>query len=146
VKLQETNCLPPTRVIRTERGTSAQKSGGSNRSALFVCMSKKVRHRSIKASKRSSKPSDERAEASRQAAAKLVIGDLNLSLEFAKTALDLYDAGDREDAKRAKAAARKGYQAILRFVPEKKPTEPETRLIEAKLKELEQALKKIRRL
>jgi hypothetical protein len=77
--------------------------------------------------------------------AKLVMGDLNLSLEFAKTALDSYEAGDREHAKRAKAAARKGYRTILRFMPEKKPTAAETRLIEAKLKELEQALKKIRR-
>jgi hypothetical protein len=108
-------------------------------------MSKKGRNRSIEASKQPSKASDGRAEASRQAAVKLVIGDLNLSLEFAKTALDSYDAGDREHAKRAKAAARKGYRTILRFMPENKPTEAETRLIEAKLKELEQALKKIRR-
>jgi hypothetical protein len=114
-------------------------------SALFVCMSKKGRNRSIEASNQPSKASDGRAEASRQAAAKLVIGDLNLSLEFAKTALDSYEAGDREHAKGAKAAAGKGYRAVLRFMPEKKPTEPETRLIEAKLKELEQALKKIRR-
>src|SRR2546427_11359107 len=102
-------------------------------------MSKKGRNRSIEASKRSSKASNELAETSRQAAAKLVIGDLNLSLEFAKTALDSYDAGDREHAKRAKAAARKGYRTILRFMPEKESTEAETRLIEAKLKELEQA-------
>jgi hypothetical protein len=108
-------------------------------------MSKKGRHTSIEASKHSHKASDKPAEASRQAAAKLVIGDLNLSLEFAKTALDSYDAGDREDAKRAKAAARKGYRAILRFMPENESTEAETRLIEAKLKELDQALKKIRR-
>jgi hypothetical protein len=108
-------------------------------------VSKKGRNRSIEASNQPSKASDGRAEASRQAAAKLVIADLNLSLEFAKTALDSYDAGDREHAKRAKAAARKGYQTILRFMPENKPTEAETRLIEAKLRELEQALKRIRR-
>jgi hypothetical protein len=115
------------------------------RSALFVCMSKKGGNRSIETSRRSNKAGDALAQASRQAAAKLVIGDLDLSLQFAKTALDLYGAGDREHAKRAKAAARKGYQTILKFMPEKKPTEAETRLIEAKLKELEQALKKIRR-
>src|SRR3989442_14184453 len=100
------------------------------------CISKKGRHRSI--SKRSSKPSDKPAEASKRTAAKLVIGDLNLGLEFAKTALDSYEAGDREHAKGAKGAARKSHRTILSFMPE-------TRLIEAKLKELEQALKKIRR-
>ena len=106
-------------------------------------MSKTARNRSSEVSKRPSKASDDLVEASRHAAAKLVIGDLNLSLEFAKTALDSYEAGDQEHAKRANDAARN--RTILRFMPEKKPTEAETRLIEAKLKELEQALKKIRR-
>jgi hypothetical protein len=108
-------------------------------------MSKKVRYRSTEPSKRPNKSSEKPAEASRQAAAQLVVGDLNLSLQFAKTALDSYEAGDRENAKRAKATARKGYRTILRFMPQDKRTEAETGLIEAKLQELEQWLKKIRR-
>jgi hypothetical protein len=99
----------------------------------------------LKLPRQRSKVSKESAEASRQAAAKLVIGDLNLSLEFAKTALASHDAGDREYAKKAKAAARKGYRTVLKFMPEGKPIWPETKLIEAKLKQLEQALTKIRK-
>jgi hypothetical protein len=107
-------------------------------------MTKKIRNKSIQVSKEPNKASDWRVEA-KQAAAKLVITDLNLSLKFAKTAFDLYEAGNREEAKTAKAAARKGYRTILRFMPEDKSTEAETRLIGTKLKDLEQALKRIRR-
>jgi hypothetical protein len=70
-------------------------------------MSKKGRNESTQASKQPNKASDGRSEVSKQAAAKLIDADLNLSLKFAKTALDLYEAGNREQAKTAKAAARR---------------------------------------
>jgi hypothetical protein len=108
-------------------------------------MSKKGCNNSVQTSKQPNKASAGRAEVSKQAAAKLVAADLNLSLKFAKTALDLYEAGNREQAKTAKAAARKAYRTLLRFMPENRSTPAETRLIEEKLKELEQALKRIRR-
>src|SRR5215831_5993926 len=116
----------------------------SNGAPHFVCMSKRVRNKSIQVSKEPNKPSDGLV-AAKQAAAKLVITDLNLCLKFAKTALDLYEAGNREEAKTAKAAARRDYQTILKFMPKDKSTEAETRLIETKLGDLEQALKRIRR-
>src|SRR6516162_7439824 len=71
----------------------------------FVQMRKKG-PKSIQVSRELNEAFDGHVEA-KQAAAKLVIADLNLSLKFANVALDLYEAGNREEAKAAKAAARK---------------------------------------
>ncbi len=99
----------------------------------------------VESSKQNIKMAEKRVETARKAAAKLVLSDLDLCIEFARTALDSYDAGNRQAAKQAKAAARKGYRTFLRFVPEGKLTADETKSLEEKMRELEQALKKIRK-
>jgi hypothetical protein len=100
---------------------------------------------SIKASKQRIETSKKRTEASREAAAKFLVTQLDLTLEFAETAFDADAAGNRDDAKRAKAAARKGYRTVQEFMPEESLSQAERKVVETKLKKIEQALKKIRR-
>jgi len=99
----------------------------------------------VESSKQNIKMAEKRVETARRAAAELVISDVNLCIEFARTALDSYNAGNRQAAKQAKAAARKGYRVFLKFAPKGKLTAIETKSLEEKMRELEQALKKIRK-